>query len=409
MIPLNRNIKKTNLTFILVLISAGALILIATGGNFSHGLFLIPISDHLNLGREIFSFGIALQVLLSGLGAPIFGGLADKYGPAKALAIGVALQLVSLYWLANVSSSADLIGSLSLSGFAAAGFVGITMTVVGRSVSSENKSLFFGIVMAAGGLGQFIIVPSINAIILNYGWLTAVYGLLILSSLLFLFSYLISFSKNTDLTSTDVRQTVREALEEALKNKNFNLLTLGFFVCGFQVTFISTHFPAYLEDEGLKSLAGWSLALIGLFNIVGTLMYGFLGDRISKKNLLVSIYFFRSLVFLVFIFVPNNEFTVLIFAGVLGILWLSTVPLTTGVISDMFGQSYTSMLFGVTLLSHNIGSFLGSWLGGRIFDQYQSYDMMWIACVVLGLISALIHFPIKGIAVQRPNINRSNI
>ena len=176
MIPLNRNIKKTNLTFILVLISAGALILIATGGNFSHGLFLIPISDHLNLGREVFSFGIALQVLLSGLGAPIFGGLADKYGPAKALAVGVTLQLVSLYWLANVSSSADLIGSLSLSGFAAAGFVGITMTVVGRSVSSQNKSLFFGIVMAAGGLGQFIIVPSINAIILNYGWLTAVYG-----------------------------------------------------------------------------------------------------------------------------------------------------------------------------------------------------------------------------------------
>ena len=157
------------------------------------------------------------------------------------------------------------------------------------------------------------------------------------------------------------------------------------------MTFIATHFPAYLEDEGLKSLAGWSLALIGLFNIVGTLMYGFLGDHISKKNLLVSIYSFRSLVFLVFIFVPKNEFTVLTFAGVLGLLWLSTVPLTTGVISDIFGQSYTSMLFGITLLSHNIGSFLGSWLGGRIFDQYQSYDAMWIACVVLGLVSAAIH------------------
>ena len=398
---MSENIKKTNPAVILVLISAGALILIERGGNFSLGLFLIPISDHLNLGREVFSFGIALQVLLSGLGAPIFGGLADRYGPAKALSAGVALQLISQFWLVNVSSALDLVGSLSLSGFGAAGFVGITMTVVGRSVSPRNKSLFFGIVMAAGGLGQFIIVPSINALILNYGWLTALYGLLILSAFLFIFSYLISFSKNNDQQTSEFKQTVREALSEALKNKNFNLLTLGFFVCGFQVTFIATHFPAYLDDEGLKSLAGWSLALIGLFNIVGTLMYGFLGDRMSKKNLLVSIYFFRSLVFLVFIFSPKNEFTVLLFAGVLGLLWLSTVPLTTGVIADIFGQSYTSMLFGITLLSHNIGSFLGSWLGGRIFDQYQTYDAMWLACVVLGLVSALIHFPISSAAIQR--------
>jgi len=399
---LSVNIEKTKPAVILVLISAGALILIERGGNFSLGLFLIPISDHLNLGREVFSFGIALQVLLSGLGAPIFGGLADKYGPAKALGAGITLQLISQYWLTNVSSSVDLIGSLSLSGFGAAGFVGITMAVVGRSVSPQNRSLFLGIVMAAGGLGQFIIVPSINALIINYGWLTALYGLLILSAFLFIFSYLISFSKNNDQSSNEVKQTIKEALQQAFKNKNFNLLTLGFFVCGFQVTFIATHFPAYLEDEGLKSLAGWSLALIGLFNIVGTLMYGFLGDRISKKNLLVSIYFFRSLIFLVFIFVPKNEFTVLLFAGALGVLWLSTVPLTTGVISDIFGQSYSSMLFGLTLLSHNIGSFLGSWLGGRIFDQYQSYDTMWVACVVLGLISALIHFPIKGTALERP-------
>ena len=401
------NTRKTNLTIILVLISAGTLILIERGGNFSLGLFLIPISDHLNLGREVFSFGIALQVLLSGLGAPIFGGLADRYGPAKALAAGVTLQIISQYWLANVSNSFDLVGSLSLSGFGAAGFVGITMTVVGKNVSPNNKSLFFGLVMAAGGLGQFIIVPSINALIINYGWLTALYGLLILSAALFIFSYLISFSQNTNELADDFKQTIKEALGEAVKNKNFNLLTLGFFVCGFQVTFIATHFPAYLDDEGLKSLAGWSLALIGLFNIVGTLMYGFLGDHISKKNLLVSIYSFRSLVFLVFIFVPKNEFTVLTFAGVLGLLWLSTVPLTTGVISDIFGQSYTSMLFGITLLSHNIGSFLGSWLGGRIFDQYQSYDAMWIACVVLGLVSAAIHFPIRSIAVPRLKVTRA--
>ncbi|MBA66700.1 MAG: MFS transporter [SAR202 cluster bacterium] len=399
--------KSLNISYTMpiVLIGAAGLILISRGMHNSWGLLLIPLTDHLNVGREIYSIGIAFNVLFTGLGAPIFGALADKYGPGKAIFVGVILQLISQFWLSNVSSSFDLIGALLLGGFAAAGFIGIAMAAVGRSVKPENRSLFVGLVMASGGLGQFLITPLMNSIIQNSGWLTAIYLLMFFSSILIIFSYLISFSKDTDSNSNSVKQTVSEAFKEAVQNKNFNLLTLGFFVCGFHVTFIGTHFPAYLQDQDLGSIAGWSLALIGLFNIFGTLMYGYLGDRIAKKNLLVSIYTLRALVFLIFIFMPKTEFTVLFFAGTLGLLWLATVPLTSGVISDIFGSSFTSMLFGITLFSHNLGSVLGSWLGGRIFDQYQSYDVMWIACVVLGLLAALLHFPIKGTAIQRINLN----
>ncbi len=389
----------------IVLIGASGLILISRGMHNSWGLFLIPLTDHLNVGREIYSIGISLNVLFSGLGAPLFGALADKYGPGKSILLGVILQIISQYWLSNVSNSFDLIGSLLLGGFAAAGFIGIAMAAVGRSVKPENRSLFVGLVMASGGLGQFLITPLMSGIIQNSGWLTAVYILMFFSSLLLIFSYLISFSKDAQSDSNTVKQTVSDAFKEAMGNKNFNLLTLGFFVCGFHVTFIGSHFPAYLQDQGLGSIAGWSLGLLGLFNVFGTTMYGYLGDRMSKKNLLVSIYTFRSLIFLIFIFMPKNEFTVMVFAGILGLLWLSTVPLTSGVISDIFGPSFTSMLFGITLFSHNLGSALGSWLGGRIFDQYQSYDVMWIACVVLGLLAALLHFPIKGTAIQRINLN----
>ena len=405
---MNLNIRNISYALPIVLIGTSGLILISRGMHNSWGLFLIPLTDHLNVGREIYSIGIALNVLFSGLGAPIFGALADKYGPGKSIFIGLILQIVSQYWLSNVSNSFDLIGSLLLGGFAVSGFIGIAMAAVGRSVNPRNRSLFVGLVMASGGLGQFLITPLMNGIIQNSGWLTAVYVLMIFSSVLFIFSYLISFSKDTQSNSDGIKQTLSEAFKEAIQNRNFNLLTLGFFVCGFHVTFIGSHFPAYLQDQGLASIAGWSLALIGLFNIFGTTMYGFLGDRMSKKNLLVSIYTFRSLIFLAFIFMPKSEFTVLVFAGVLGLLWLSTVPLTNGVISDIFGPSYTSMLFGITLFSHNIGSALGSWLGGRIFDQYQSYDIMWVACVVLGLIAALLHFPIKSISLTRSNLKLVN-
>ena len=376
--------------------------MITLGMNHGMGLYLIPITEHLEIGRELFGLSIAIQVLFAGIGAPIFGALADRYGPGKTTLLGTLILIVSRYWLANIDNTIDLFGSLFLWGFGAGGFLGIALGAVARTATGRNRSLYVGIVMSAGSFGQFIIVPIINLLIQRFGWMDSLYYMIYLTIALVLFCYFLSFSSGSQANSDNKGQTVGEAVKEALSNKNFNLLILGFFVCGFHVIFVSTHLPAFLEDNLLPAwIAGWALALIGLFNILGTLMYGYLGDSYSKKNLLTGLYSLRSVLFLVFFLSPKTEFTVLIFASLLGILWLSTVPLTSGIITDVFGPKYTSMLFGVALFSHNVGSFFGSWLGGRIFDTYGSYDLMWLICVFVGFASAAVHFPINGSAVLR--------
>ena len=374
--------------------------MITLGMNHGMGLYLIPITEHLEIGRELFGLSIAIQVLFAGIGAPIFGALADRYGPGKTTLLGTLILIVSRYWLANIDNTIDLFGSLFLWGFGAGGFLGIALGAVARTATGRNRSLYVGIVMSAGSFGQFIIVPIINLLIQRFGWMDSLYYMIYLTIALVLFCYFLSFSSGSQANSDNKGQTVGEAVKEALSNKNFNLLTLGFFVCGFHVIFVSTHLPAFLEDNLLPAwIAGWALALIGLFNILGTLMYGYLGDSYSKKNLLTGLYSLRSVLFLVFFLSPKTEFTVLIFASLLGILWLSTVPLTSGIITDVFGPKYTSMLFGVALFSHNVGSFFGSWLGGRIFDTYGSYDLMWVISVFVGFASAAVHFPINGSAI----------
>ena len=295
-------------------------------------------------------------------------------------------------------------------GFSAGGFLGIALGAVSRTAIGENRSLYVGIIMSAGSFGQFIIVPIINFLIQRFGWVDSLYYMIYLTIVMILFCYFLSFSTGSSEASDNKGQKVGEAIKEALSNKNFNLLALGFFVCGFHVIFVSTHLPAFLKDQLLPAwIAGWALALIGLFNILGTLMYGYLGDSYSKKNLLTGLYSLRSILFLVFFLSPKTEFTVLIFASLLGILWLSTVPLTSGIITDVFGPKYTSMLFGVALFSHNVGSFFGSWLGGRIFDTYGSYDLMWLICVFVVFASAAVHFPINGSAVLRIKSQRLKV
>ena len=384
--------------------------MITLGMNHGMGLYLIPITEHLEIGRELFGLSIAIQVLFAGIGAPIFGALADRYGPGKTTLLGTLILIVSRYWLANIDNTIDLFGSLFLWGFGAGGFLGIALGAVARTATGRNRSLYVGIVMSAGSFGQFIIVPIINLLIQRFGWMDSLYYMIYLTIALVLFCYFLSFSSGSQANSDNKGQTVGEAVKEALSNKNFNLLILGFFVCGFHVIFVSTHLPAFLEDNLLPAwVAGWALALIGLFNILGTLMYGYLGDSYSKKNLLTGLYSLRSILFLVFFLSPKTEFTVLIFASLLGILWLSTVPLTSGIITDVFGPKYTSMLFGVALFSHNVGSFFGSWLGGRIFDTYGSYDLMWLICVFVGFASAAVHFPINGSAILRIQSQRLKV
>ena len=397
------NSTKQNLIPLFVIVGGSVLLLISFGIRHSMGLYLLPISNYLNTGRELFGFAAALQVLMVGIGSPLFGALSDKYGSGRASLLGIIFVIIGLAWMSYVNSSFDIIGSQALFGLGSAGCgTAVVLGAVGKSVKVENRTLSLGIVMAAGSLGQFIMVPFIGYLIKFVGWSQSIIYLSFIAAIMLIFSLALNFSGKSESSKTGTTQTLKEALKEAFQSKSFNLLTLGFFVCGFHVTFVAVHFPAFIEDENLPFwVGGWALALIGLFNIVGTLYFGYLGDRLSKKNLLALLYSLRSLLFLVFIFLPKTELTVLLFACVLGILWLSTVPLTSGIITVVFGPYYMSMLYGIAFFSHQIGSFLGSWLGGRLFDTYGSYDVMWWISVALGFIAALMHMPIKEKAVQR--------
>lgn len=378
-----------------VVFGGGVTVFITLGLNHSNGLFLLPITTDLNSGRELFSLAGAFGILFSGIGAPVFGGFSDKYGAGRTIFILGLLQIISWIWVGNINSEFDLFGSRILMGIGSSGVLGIALSVTGRSISSNNKSLFLGIIMASGSFGQFVMVPIVNYFINNFGWVFSSMAASILVSPLLIMSFLISKNSTKQIFSNN-DQTIFDSIKSAVNNRSYKLLTSGFFVCGFHVTFVSTHLPAFLNDNNLEeSIAGFALALIGLFNIFGTLSFGYLGSKVSKKNLLSSLYFLRSLLFLSFIIAPKNEFTVLVFSATLGILWLSTVPLTNGIITDIFGHKYSSMLFGFTLMSHHVGSFLGSWLGGRIFDLYGTYSPVWWLCVILGFTSAIIHFPIN--------------
>ena len=380
----------------LVIIGGCVLLLISFGIRHTSGLYMVPISDHLNSGREIFGFAVAIQFLMIGIGSPLFGAIADKFGSSKAALYGVILLIIGLYMMSNVQSSLEIIISQAIFGLGSAGCgTAVVLGAVGKAVEEKNRTLSLGIVMAAGSLGQFLIVPLAGLLINLSGWMQSIIYLCFLASIMVIFCFSLSLPKKNSEENYEENKSLKAVLDEAFANKSYNLLTLGFFVCGFHVSFVATHLPAYLEDLTLPIWIGsWSLALIGLFNVLGTLMFGKLGDSKSKKNLLAILYSLRSLLFLVFIFLPKNEITILIFAALLGILWLSTVPLTSGIISVIFGSRYMSMLYGFSFLSHQIGSFLGSWFGGRLYDYYGSYDLMWWMCVALGFISAAVHMPI---------------
>jgi MFS family permease len=392
-------LKNSKNAFVgLIIIGSSLIVFITLGLNHSNGLYLIPITATLSSGREVFSLASALGILFSGLGAPIFGGLSDKYGPGKTIFLLGVFQIFSWLWFSSINSEFDLFGSKILMGIGASAILGIALSTTGKSVSSQNRSIFVGFIMASGSLGQFIIVPIMGFIIENYSWslsalISSLVGLIILVS-----SYLISLTSHNENNDKSEDQSIMEALNEAISNNSYKLLTAGFFVCGFHVTFVATHLPAFLSDQSISSsTAGISLSLIGLFNIFGTISFGYFGSRFSKKNLLSILYALRSLLFLIFIVSPKTNLSVLIFASILGILWLSTVPLTNGIISDLFGNKFTSMIFGITLMSHHLGSFLGSWVGGRMYDINGNYDLVWWICVGLGFTSSIIHLPIKNI------------
>ena len=386
------NFKRSTL----VIIGGCVLLLVSFGIRHSSGLYMIPVSEHLLTGREVFGFAVAIQFLMIGFGSPLFGAIADKYGSSKAALYGVILLIIGLYMMSRVQSSLEIIISQAIFGLGSAGCgTAVVLGAVGKAVEEKNRTLSLGIVMAAGSLGQFLIVPLAGFLINLSGWMQSIIYLCLVSSIMIIFCFTLTLPKKNGEDNEQNNRSLKSVLDEAFANKSYNLLTLGFFVCGFHVSFVATHLPAYLEDISLPIWIGsWSLALIGLFNVFGTLMFGKMGDSKSKKNLLAILYSLRAVLFLIFIFVPKNEITILFFAALLGILWLSTVPLTSGIISVIFGSRYMSMLYGFTFLSHQIGSFLGSWFGGRLYDYYGSYDIMWWICVALGFMSAAMHLPI---------------
>lgn len=383
-----------------VIVAAGCLIAaIGFGARSSMGLYLEPLTNARAFSRETFGFALALQNLFWGLGLPVAGAVADRFGASCIIALGALLYALGLWGTSLVETGAMLhlfAGVLIGFGIAFSAF-SLALAAMVRAIGPERRSLILGLGTAAASAGQVLFSPISQGFITTLGWSPAltITGLIVLSMIpLALVLPHLSGSAAT-AARLDAEQTLREALAEAFAHRGFVLLTMGFFVCGFHVAFITVHFPAYVRDLGLDpDIGAWSLSLIGLFNILGTLIAGVAGQRFSKRLSLSTIYFLRSVTIFILLMAPKTPTTILVFAAAMGILWLSTVPLTTGIIADVFGVRFMATLFGIVFLSHQIGSFLGVWLGGVLHDNTGSYDGMWWAGMVLGLLAALVHLPI---------------
>ena len=386
-----------------VVLVAGCLIaMIGFGVRSTLGLFLEPMTLERGWSRESFGFALALQNLFWGIGLPIAGALADKFGSSRVIMFGATAYALGLYGMTLVETPGGFnlfAGLLCVLGIAFSAFT-LAMAAMVRVVGPSKRSLVLGLGTAAGSFGQVVFSPISQGFIQSTGWSNTL-GILALSTL-FLLPLAFVLPMVTNKSASDIQsvetaeQSLKGAVREAMGHRGFVLLTTGFFVCGFHVAFITVHFPAYVRDLGLDPKYGaYSLALIGLFNIIGSFGSGVVGQHFSMKISLSGIYFARACVILALLFAPKTPMVILIFASVMGILWLSTVPLTTGIIAQVFGVRYMATLFGIVFLSHQIGSFLGVWLGGALYDSTGSYNGMWWAGVALGVLAAVIHLPIN--------------
>lgn len=388
------------------LVTCGSLIvLLSMGFRSAMGLFQLPMLGDLGWGRSTFALALALQNLAWGIGQPFFGSLADRRGPWLVLAIGAILWSAGLYLMSGVDSPLmlHLSGGILIGLGIAATSYGVIFSVLARNVAQENHTMVFGIGTAAGSLGMFILSPVSVGMIDHFGWSdTLVIFAIVMMVIPFLGLALINRSGNQVNDSDQLAQTVGEALKEAFGHKPYVYLTTGFFVCGFQLAFITVHFPAYIQDIGVDAkYAGYALAMIGLFNVAGSLASGVLGQKYSKPLLLGWIYIARSVVILGFILLPQSATTVIIFSMLMGLLWLSTVAPTNALVAVMFGTKHLGLLGGFVFVSHQVGSFLGVWLGGVLYDVYGNFDLVWWIAIVLGLFAAAVHWPIPEKAVVR--------
>ena len=388
-----------------VIACAAFIVTLAMGVRQSFGLFLPQMSVDIGISRSDFGLAMALQNLLFGLVQPFVGALADKHGAGRVVLAGALLYALGLIGAAFATDAIGLhisFGLLIGMAQSATTFV-VVLGAVGRVVSPEKRSGAFGIVTAGGSLGQFLVVPLASMLLGDIGyhqtlWIMA--GLVALCGLL-----AIGVAGRTDGAgglTLEVEQSAREALREAAGHRGYWLLNAGFFVCGFHIAFIATHLPAYLDDKGLGiEIGAQVLALVGLFNILGSYVFGRAGDLLRQKYVLSALYTARSAVIALFLFLPLSHASALVFAGAMGFLWLGTVPLTSGIVGRIFGIRYLSMLYGIVFLSHQLGSFFGAWMAGLIFDATGSYNIAWGFSIALGRFAGLVHLPIADAPVTR--------
>ena len=387
--------------FWLVIVAAGAIISVNMGIRQTFGLFLGPISLDLGLGRESFALSMGLLNLVWGISAPFSGAIADKYGAGRVVAVGAAIYISGIYMMSAASDQGELItaGVIIGLGVSGTGFTAV-LGAVGRAAPEEKRSMALGLASMGGSIGQFLALPYTHVLIDNFGWVSSLVVLAATATLMAPLGWLISGKPQSETGQSS--QTLRQAIGEAMRHPGFLLLTAGFFVCGFHIVFIAVHLPSFLSDKGFGPEMGTAaLTMIGFTNILGTYICGRLGQRMEKRTVLSMLYFARAIVFLALMLVPLNTTTVLMFSAAIGFLWLGTVPLTSGLVATLFGPRWMSMLFGIVFLSHQVGSFLGAWLGGYLYDIFQSYDVMWWISIGLGLMAMLLHMPIQERPVPR--------
>ncbi len=397
----NRVLNRT----ILIIAAGGMVLWFSIGTRQSFGLFLPILSADLGWGREVFAFALALQNLIWGVTQPIAGVIADRYGAARVIAVGGFFYAAGVLFMAYADTpilmqgvSALLIG-IGLSG---AGFT-VVLAAVGRIVPEHRRGFAFGIVSATGSVGQFAMIPLAQISISAWGWNSA----FILLAAFVLLIIPISFGLKTPPAKPspvpETKISAGSALREAWRHPGYRLLLAGFFVCGFQVMFVAAHLPAFLGDAGLSAaLAATALTVLGFFNIFGSLGLGILGDHFSKKWLLSILYAARAVLIIVFISFPITPLSAILFSAAIGFLWLGTVPLTSGIVAGIFGVRHLGLLFGVIFLGHQVGAFLGVWLGGLIFDATGSYTPVWWIAIGLGVLAAILHLPISEESLAKP-------
>ncbi|NLO79125.1 MAG: MFS transporter [Xanthomonadaceae bacterium] len=390
---------------ILVLILGSLVVTLAMGLRHGFGLFLEPMSSDLGWGRGVFAFALAVQNLMWGLSQPVAGAIADRFGAARTIVAGGVLYTLGLLFMGLSESALGM--TLSAGVLIGLGLSGTTFSVVlgagGRAGAPEKRSLAMGIVSAVGSFGQFAMLPGTLGLLEWLGWSTA---LLVMGAIAALMVPLGAFLYDRPEPATGSELSQWAALEEAAGHRGFWLLCMAFFVCGFQVIFIAVHLPGYLTDHGIAvSVASTVLALVGLFNIFGTYIAGWLGGHYSKTRLLSGLYLARSAVIVLFLAAPLSPLSAYLFGIAIGLLWLSTVPLTNGIVATVFGVRHLSMLGGIVFLFHQLGSFAGVWLGGYIYDLAGNYDIVWVLSILLGVVAAVLHWLISERPLERPTLS----